>query len=115
MFSAVSLGSSIRLVLMMSLHPDPAFSISLGSFDVPAASLGGVCWAPASEKVFQNIAPGSRRLAVGGQMLACAIYRSGIRDLDLFPATGSSFDLLEFGRWQVGQRCVRLGGWLHGR
>jgi hypothetical protein len=100
---------------MMSLHPGPAFSISLGSFDVPAASSGGVCWAPASAKVFQNIAPGSRRLAVGGQMLTYAIYRSGIRGLDLFPATGSGFDLLEFGKRQVGQRRVRLGGWLRGR
>jgi hypothetical protein len=44
-------------------------------------------------------------------MLTCAIYKSGIRGLDLFPATGSGFDLLEFGRRQVGQRRVHLGGW----
>jgi hypothetical protein len=35
-------------------------------------------------------------------MLTCAICRSGIRGLDLFPATGSGFDLLEFGKRQVG-------------
>jgi hypothetical protein len=115
MFSDVSLGSSTRSVLMMFLYPGLAFSISLRPFDVPAASSGGVCWAPASANVFQNITPGSRQLAMGGQMLTCAICRSGIRGLDLFPATSSDFDLLELGRRQVGQRHVRLGGWLRGR
>jgi hypothetical protein len=42
-------------------------------------------------------------------MLTCAICRSGTRGLDFFPATGSGFDLLEFGRRQVGQHRVRLG------
>jgi hypothetical protein len=42
-------------------------------------------------------------------MLTCAICWSGIRGLDLFPATSSSFDLLELRRWQVGQRRIRLG------
>jgi hypothetical protein len=102
MFSAVNFGSSTRSVLMMFLYPGPAFSISLGPFDVPVASSGGVCWAPASANVFQNIAPGSRQLAVGGQMLTCAICRSGIRGLDLFPATSSGFDLLELGGGKSG-------------
>jgi hypothetical protein len=48
-------------------------------------------------------------------MLTCAIRRSGIGGLDLFPATSSGFDLLELGRRQVGQRRVRLGGLLRGR
>jgi hypothetical protein len=42
-------------------------------------------------KCFQHIAPGSRQPAVGGQMLTCAIRRSGIRGLDLFLATGVTF------------------------
>jgi hypothetical protein len=50
----------------------------------------------------QYITPGSRQLAVGGQMLTCAIRRSGIRGLDLFLATSSGFALLELGRQQVG-------------
>jgi hypothetical protein len=65
-FSAVSFGSSTRSVLMMFLYPDPVFSISVGPFDVPAASSGGVYLAPAGANVFQNIAPGSRQLAMGG-------------------------------------------------
>jgi hypothetical protein len=48
-------------------------------------------------------------------MLTYAIRRSGIRGLDLFLAIGSGFALLELGRRQVGQRRVRLGGWLRGR
>jgi hypothetical protein len=48
-------------------------------------------------------------------MLTCAIRRSGIGGLALFPATNSGFDLLELGRRQVGQRRVRLGGWLRER
>jgi hypothetical protein len=108
---------------MTFLYPGPAFSISPGPFDVPAvlsggvrwASSGGVCWAPASTNVFQYIALGSRQLAVGGQMLTCAICTSGVRGLDLFLATSSGFALLELGRRQVRQRRVCLGGWLRGR
>jgi hypothetical protein len=100
---------------MMLLYPGPAFSISLGPFDVPAASSGGVCWAPASANVFQNIALGSRQLAMGGQMLTCAICKSGIRSLGLLLATSSGLDLLKLRRRQVGQCRIRLGGWLRGR
>jgi hypothetical protein len=61
-------------------------------------------------KCFQHTARGSRQLPVGGQMLTCAIRRSGNRDSDLFLTTSFGFDLLELGRRQVGQRRVRPGG-----
>jgi hypothetical protein len=51
----------------------------------------------------------------GGQMLTCAIRRSGVGGLDLFLATGLDLDLSEFGRRQVGQRHVYPGGWLRRR
>jgi hypothetical protein len=66
-------------------------------------------------RCFQYITPGSRQPAVCGQTLTCAIRRSGIRGLDLFLATSSSFALLELGRRQVGQRRVCLGRWFCGR
>jgi hypothetical protein len=42
-------------------------------------------------------------------MLTCAIRRSGIGGLNLFPATSSDFNVLELGRRQVGQCRARLG------
>jgi hypothetical protein len=61
MFSAVSMGSSTRSVLMTFLYPGPAFSISPRLLDVPAASSGAGYWAPASTSVFSilHLDPGS--------------------------------------------------------
>jgi hypothetical protein len=47
-------------------------------------------------------------------MLTCTIRRSGARGLDLLLATGPDLDLLELGRWQVGQRRVCPRGRLRG-
>jgi hypothetical protein len=50
----------------------------------------------------------------GGQTLTCAICWSSARGLGLFLVTGPGLDLLELGRWQVGQRGVGPKGWLRG-
>jgi hypothetical protein len=44
----------------------------------------------------------------------CAISMSGIRDLDLFPATGSGSLLSGLGRRQVGERRIHFRGHLCG-
>jgi hypothetical protein len=58
---------------------------------------------------FQYITPGSKQPARDGQMLTCAIHRSGIRGLDLFLATSSGYAFLELGRRQVGSVVSALG------
>jgi hypothetical protein len=99
----------------------PAVSIGvihqIGGDDVLAPELGhqqllgtrGPCGLPrrwplgtCKSRCFQYITSGSRKLALGGQMLTCAIRRSSVRGLDSFLVTGPRFGLLWLGGRQVG-------------
>jgi hypothetical protein len=54
MLLSISIGSSIRSVVMMFWYAGPAISRSPGPLEVPAASSEGGCWAPASQDAFST-------------------------------------------------------------
>jgi hypothetical protein len=76
-----------------------------GPCGLPRRWLLGTC----KSRCFQYIMPGSRQLALGSQMLTCAICRSGVRGLDLFLATGPRFGLLWLGGGKSGTVAFALG------